>query len=185
VELARGACRALFLNRLKIAALLLIAALLGTGATMLLQAAPQPGPPARADDPPPPRAGPQRVEAPDRAGNAAISYGQAFLALRRGANPLGEKKLVAECLTLPLDADAREVATRAGYALRMLRRGAALPRCDWAVDPEQGIDIPYTHGEAARVLSALACLRARLRFEGGQNAEAVDDLVAALTLARH
>jgi RNA polymerase sigma factor (sigma-70 family) len=186
VELARGACRALVLNRLKIAgALLLVAALLGTGATMLLPAAPQPGPPAPADDPPPPEARPQRAGTPDRAANAAVPYGQAFLALRRGARPVGEKKLVAECLTLPLDADAREVVTRAGYALRMLRRGAALPRCDWAIDPEQGIDMPSSRGEAARVLAALACLRARLRFEEGQNAEALDDLVAALTLARH
>ncbi len=54
VALARGACRALFLNRLKIAgALLLIAGLLGTGATMLLKAAPQAGPPAPAGDPAP------------------------------------------------------------------------------------------------------------------------------------
>jgi hypothetical protein len=35
------------------------------------------------------------------------------------------------------------------------------------------------------VLSSLACLRARLRFAEGQNAEAVEDLIAALTLARH
>jgi hypothetical protein len=35
------------------------------------------------------------------------------------------------------------------------------------------------------MLSSLACVRARLRFEEGRNAEALDDLVAALTLARH
>ena len=35
------------------------------------------------------------------------------------------------------------------------------------------------------MLSALACLRARLRFEEGQSAAAVDDIVAAMTLGRH
>ena len=35
------------------------------------------------------------------------------------------------------------------------------------------------------MLTSLACLRARLRFEAGQNAEAIDDLLAAMTLGRH
>ena len=36
----------------------------------------------------------------------------------------------------------------------------------------------------ARVLSSLACLRARTRFEAGQNADAIDDIIAAMTLGR-
>ncbi|HEX5271141.1 MAG TPA: sigma-70 family RNA polymerase sigma factor, partial [Gemmataceae bacterium] len=52
VALARGAFRTMFLNKLKVAAaVLLAAAMLGTGATMLLRAAPPPVPPA----PPQPR----------------------------------------------------------------------------------------------------------------------------------
>jgi RNA polymerase sigma factor (sigma-70 family) len=189
VALARGTCRAMFLNKLKIAAaLLLVAAMLGTGATMLLRAAPQAGPPAQAGDQPSPKDRPQRAEvpgaAPDRGANAALPYGQAFIALRRGGHD--QEKLIADCLTMPLDAHAREIVTRAAYALRMVQRGAALPRCDWAVDRERGIEIlPSTHGDGARVLSALACLRARLRFEEGQSAAALEDIVAALTLARH
>jgi RNA polymerase sigma factor (sigma-70 family) len=182
VALANGAFRTLLLNKLKIAgALLLAAALLGKGTTMLLNAAPQ------AADQQPPEARPQRTAAsgaaPDRGANAALPYGQAFIALRRGVGD--QEKLIAGCLTMPLDAHAREVAARAAYALRMMRDGAALPRCDWAVDRDRGIEISYTHGDGARVLSALACLRARLRFEEGKNAEAVDDIVSALALARH
>jgi hypothetical protein len=86
---------------------------------------------------------------------------------------------------MPLDAQARQLVTRAAYALRMMRRGAAQPRCDWASDRERGIDLSFTHGDGAQVLSSLACLRARLRFEEGRKAEALDDIVAALTLARH
>jgi hypothetical protein len=95
------------------------------------------------------------------------------------------EKLFAGCLTMPLDAQARERVTRAAYALRMMRRGAALPRCDWASGFEPGIEISYSRGDGARVLSALACLRARLRFEDGHGAEAVDDVAAALAMARH
>jgi RNA polymerase sigma factor (sigma-70 family) len=182
VALARGTLRTTFLNKLRIAgALLLAVALLGTGAGMLPNAAPPAGPLARAADQPPRAEG--AGAAADRGANAALHYGQAFIALRRGAGD--QEKLIAGCLTMPLDAHAREVVNRSAYALRMMRRGAALPRCDWATDRERGIEIPYTHGEGARVLSALACLRARLRFEEGRDAEAVEDIVSALALARH
>jgi RNA polymerase sigma factor (sigma-70 family) len=181
VALARGAVRAMSPYRRRVAgALLLAAAVLGTGATMLLEAAPRTGPPVRAIGPPRDAEGSEAP--PDRGANAALPYGQAFIALRR----VGDRdKLVAECLTMPLDAHAREVVARGAYALRMMRRGAALPSCDWAADPEQGIEVPDTRGAGAGVLSALACLRARLRFADGQAAEAVDDTLAALTLARH
>jgi RNA polymerase sigma factor (sigma-70 family) len=184
VGLARGALRATYLNRLKVAgALVLVVAVLGTGATLLLKAAPPAGPLAQAAGPRPPEAGPQPGTAAGRGANAALRYGQAFIALRRG---VGDKdKLLADCLTMPLDAHARQLVSKAGYALQMMRRGAELPRCDWATDLERGIELPYTHADGARVLSALACLRARMRFEEGQGAEAIADVVAALALARH
>jgi RNA polymerase sigma factor (sigma-70 family) len=179
VALARGAVRAAFLNRLKVAgALLLAVAMLGAGTTLLLKAAPQAGPP--------PEAGAKPAEAADRGTNAAPRYGQAFVALRRVPGA-GSEKLRAECLTMPLDAHARELVSQAAYALRMLHRGAALPRCDWGARWDEGGagTWPLAHHQGAQTLSALACLRARLRFEEGQSAGAVDDLVAALALARH
>jgi RNA polymerase sigma factor (sigma-70 family) len=122
--------------------------------------------------------------APSEGGaNAALEYGQAFIALRRG---MGDpEKLIAECLTMPLDAHARELVTKAAYALRMVQAGAARPRCDWVSDWEPGIEVSYTHGDGARVLSSLGCLRARLRFEEGKSAEAIEDILAAMSLARH
>jgi RNA polymerase sigma factor (sigma-70 family) len=181
VALARGALRATFLNRVKVAgALLLAVALLGTPATMLLKA----GPPAPAAGQPSTQTQAKKDEAADKQKNAARSYGQAFIALRRVPQS-GERKLDQDCLTMPLDARAREVVTKASYALRMMRQGAALRRCDWAIDPERGIDLSFTHAAGARVLSSLACLRARLRFEEGHATDAIDDVVAALTLGRH
>src|SRR5262249_8642285 len=96
-----------------------------------------------------------------------------------------QRKLHTECVTMPLDAHTREVVTKAEYALRMMHRGAALPRCDWGICYDEGIHVRLPHMAGARMLPSLTCLRARMRFESGQNAEAIDDIVAALTLGRH
>jgi hypothetical protein len=120
----------------------------------------------------------------DLAANAALKYWQAFAQLPPMTDP-EKTKLAAECATMPLAVHARELVTRSAYALRMLHYGAALRRCDWGIGNEEGINTLLPHASGARVLSALACLRARLRFEEGHNAEAVDDLVAAFTLGRH
>jgi hypothetical protein len=120
----------------------------------------------------------------DLAANAALKYWQAFATLP-SFTKAEQTRLNAECLTMPLDAQAREFVTRGEYSLRMLHRGAALRRCAWGVSYEDGIYVRIPHAEATRALSALACLRARLRFEEGRNAEALDDVVAAMTVGRH
>jgi hypothetical protein len=122
--------------------------------------------------------------APDLGANAALKYWQAFATLPRFTEA-EQKKLNAGGHTMPLDADARKIVTRAAYALRMLHHGAALPHCDWGIDWKEGIEVRLPHNDAARTLSSLACLRARLRFEAGRNREGIEDLVAALTLGRH
>jgi RNA polymerase sigma factor (sigma-70 family) len=67
VALAKGAFRTMFLNKLQIAAaVLLTTGLLGTGATMLLRAAPQAPPPAQAVPQPPPEARLHRAEVADK-----------------------------------------------------------------------------------------------------------------------
>jgi hypothetical protein len=120
---------------------------------------------------------------PDLGAIATLKYWQAFAALPRLTE--AEQKKLAESLTEPLDERAREIVTKAEYALEMMHRGAALRRCDWGVGyEEQGIHVRLPHAQAARVLSSLACLRARIRFEEGRNAEAIDDVVAALALGR-
>jgi RNA polymerase sigma factor (sigma-70 family) len=183
VAMARRVVRAMFVARLKITGVLLLAAaMLTTGAAMLLKAAPQAAEP-------PSEVRTTSGQAPgvdrDRGANAALPYGQAFIALRRGLGPIGEKRLLAECQTLPLDAEARELLAKSAYALRMVQQGARIPHCDWRSDLERGIEVSLTHGEGARQLSALACLRARLRFAEGHAPEAIDDIIAALAMARH
>jgi hypothetical protein len=119
----------------------------------------------------------------DLSANAALKYWQAFAALPR-LTAAQEKKLDDECVTMPLDAHARKLVAEGDYALNMTRLGAAIPGCEWAIGFEEGIGQRLPHAQAARVLCSLSCLRARLRFEAGRDAAAVDDIVAALALGR-
>jgi hypothetical protein len=130
--------------------------------------------------------GPEPVGAgSDLAANAALKYWQAITTLPR-FTAAEHDQLTAECLTMPLDAGARRMVAEAGYALDMVHRGAALPRCDWAIGwPDEGIGNRLPYLEGATLLSSLACLRARVRFEEGQNALGVADILAAMTLSRH
>jgi hypothetical protein len=121
---------------------------------------------------------------PDVRRNAALKYWQAFATLPKFTHA-EESKFLAEYLSMPLDAHSREIVTKAAYALRMMHQGASLPYCDWALPYQEGVEMLLPQGPAARTLSALACLRARMRFEEGRNAEAIDDLVAAATMGRH
>lgn len=127
-----------------------------------------------------------RAEAPTGlSANAALHYWQAFATMPKFSDA-EKNKLTAEYLTMPLDSHAREIVGRSEYALRCLRRGAALPHCDWAIDWKgEGIDALMPQLAAARLLSTLACLHARLSLDEGRTAEARDDFVAALTLGRH
>jgi hypothetical protein len=125
------------------------------------------------------------AEAPsDLGANAALKYWQAFATLPKFTDA-EQTRLISEHLTMPLDAQTREIVSKAEYALRMMHHAAVLPRCDWGIDWEaDGIEVLLPQMGAARVLSSLACLRARMRFEQGHRAEALDDLVAATAMGR-
>jgi hypothetical protein len=114
--------------------------------------------------------------------NAALKYWQGFATLPRLTD--AEQNRLGEPLTVPLDKPVRDTLTRARYALDMMNRAAALPKCDWGIGYEEGVGTLLPYAPAARLTANLACLRARLRFEEGHGAEAVDDLVAALSLGR-
>jgi hypothetical protein len=119
---------------------------------------------------------------PDLSANAALKYWQAFASLPTFSD--ADQKRLGECLTMPLDAQARETVARARYALDMVQRGAALPHCEWGLGYEEGVGTLLPHAPAARLTANLACLRARLRFEEGRHAEALDDVIAGMTLGR-
>lgn len=127
---------------------------------------------------------PVKGAAGDLGANAALQYWQAFSTMPKFADA-EQSKLSADCLTMPLDARAREVVSTSAYALRLVHLGAALPRCEWGIDwDELGIEALLPQLSAARLLASIACVRARVRFGDGQSQAAVDDLMDALTLAR-
>src|SRR5262249_23245203 len=108
----------------------------------------------------------------DLGANAALKYWQAFATLPKFTDA-EQSRLMAEDLTMPVDAQARESVGKAEYALRMMHHGARLPRCDWGIGwEEDGVEVLLPQMTAARVLSSLACLRARIRFADGHGAEA-------------
>jgi hypothetical protein len=121
--------------------------------------------------------------APDTGGNAALKYWQAFATMPKLTD--ADQNRLAEYSDKPLDAQARESVSQAEYALQMMHRGAALRRCNWGITYEDGVFVRLPQANAARVLSTFARLRARMRFEEGRSAEAIDDLVAGVTLGRH
>jgi hypothetical protein len=116
--------------------------------------------------------------------NAALKYWQAFATMPKFTDA-EQTRLMSEHLTMPLDAQAREIVSKAEYALRMMHHATVLPHCDWGIDWEaDGIEVLLPQMGAARVLSSLACLRARMRFEEGRRAEALDDIIAATRMGR-
>jgi hypothetical protein len=122
----------------------------------------------------------------DAAANAALRYFRAYASLQQSRPPaIDMTALLGKYQTVPLDARAQELVDAGEGALRELCHGAALPQCVWALSVEDGLTADTSHRGVAGTLTALACLRARLRFQKGQSTDAVDDLLDAMTLTRH
>lgn len=121
---------------------------------------------------------------PDLNANAALKYWRGFANLPK-LDKDEQEKITQEAATMPLTPRVKEVVQLADWALHELYSGAAVPDCAWGITWEDGIGARLPEQQPGRLLAATACLRARLRFEEGHNAAAVDDLIAALTLARH
>jgi hypothetical protein len=116
--------------------------------------------------------------------NAALKYWQAFATLPKLTDG-EEKAVVREANTMPLDAHVQELVKSAAYSLRLMHVGATVRPCDWSIVwKQEGSGTLLPQLSAARVLSALAVLRARISFDDGSAQAAVDDCVAALALAR-
>jgi hypothetical protein len=117
--------------------------------------------------------------------NAALKYWTAFglmsdnLPKHRGAIHKAVETLG------PVGGELTELLQANEAALRELRRGAAQPRCEWGQSLEDGVNLPLPHAWRASLLGKLACLAAQRDFEQGKRAEAIDNLIAAMTLARH
>jgi hypothetical protein len=124
------------------------------------------------------------ADSPERDENAALKYWQAIASLPK-LKEADIQKFNEQNILKPLDEHETEILSKAEYALKLMKQGAALKRCDWGIPYEDGLDVLLPHMDGARMLTSLACLRARFLFGAGSNEAAIDDLVAALALARH
>ena len=115
--------------------------------------------------------------------NAALKYWTAFGLLP--ALDKDQEKIVQEWDKVPIDAAARKVIDQSNSSLLYLHRGAAIPRCDWSPNYEDGMHLLLPHLAKARTLANLAALRARSEFKQGNHKAGMEDVVALLRLARH
>src|SRR5688572_5494617 len=119
----------------------------------------------------------------DAAANAAVQYWQGFSLLPTLDSE--QERLVDNWHKVPIDAAAEKIISAAQPSLLYLHRGSKVARCDWGLDPNDGIGLLLPHLAKGRQLGRLAGLRARSRFERGEYDAAREDLVALLTLGRH
>ena len=116
--------------------------------------------------------------------NAALAYWQAFALLPE----LDEQREAARKRALaggPIDPAAIEIVESCAYAMQQMHRGAGIPHCNWGPDVEAGVDVQLPYVAKSRELARFACLRAQVRFEQQRPAEAIDGLIATMTLGRH
>ena len=129
------------------------------------------------------------VPAADGIPNAALKYWQAFSTMP----PIGEKlneKITVACseagFAHNVDKQLAELTIKGEYSLRMLHHGASIRSCDWGADLRaDGAETVLPHLAKARQLARLALVRARLSLERQDDEKALDDIIAAMTIARH
>src|SRR5207248_831999 len=92
--------------------------------------------------------------------NAATYYRQAFALLPQKPDDPDIKAMKEAGDGPPTPA---EVALVRKYdpAAQLLRRGAAVPRCDWGLDRTKGPDLLITHLQPTRTMAYLIALRFR------------------------
>jgi hypothetical protein len=122
-------------------------------------------------------------ERSDLATNAALQYWQAFSQMPTPSE--AQKKLVEDLTSDPRDPEAEKLLAASQTSLMYLHRGAALARCDWGLEYNDGISMLMPHLAKARDLARLAALDARRAFQRGNWKAARRDATSIMVLARH
>ena len=117
------------------------------------------------------------------ADNAALVYWQAF-ALLPELNDAQTKSLDDVLRGQEANDEVSKTLRQASESLRQMRRARKYSQCEWGLEYERGIEMTLPHLSQSRELSKVACARARIRFEEGKRQAAIDDVMAAMTMAR-
>jgi hypothetical protein len=119
----------------------------------------------------------------DVGANAAVQYWQGFSLLPTLDDD--QEKLLDNWQKIPIDATSEKILSAAQSSLLYLHRGSKIAKCNWGLDPNDGIGLLLPHLAKARQLGRLAGLRARSHFQRGEYDAGREDLIALLTLGRH
>jgi hypothetical protein len=133
-------------------------------------------------------AGESETVTPDLGRNAALTYWRAFAVspeMTKDELNIISPRPGTEPPKVPPEKKA-QLVEQWRVALELMREVAAVPQCDWGIDYEKdgpGVQLPQL--AKARALARAAAFRARYFWEKGQRKDAVDDLRAAVIMARH
>jgi len=120
----------------------------------------------------------------DLATNAALQYWQAFSQMP--TLDKDQERVLGEWSTVSLDEPAVNKLLDASRAsLMYLHRGAALAKCDWGLDYNDGISMLMPHLAKARDLARLAALDGRRAFEHRNWKAGRQCATSIMVLARH
>jgi hypothetical protein len=130
-----------------------------------------------------------RADPPPQAANAVESYREAMAMMKSISDE--DRQRLGLCgsdgcwvVTTPLDPPTIDLLVRQQQAIALVRQAVDIPHADWGPrqgDTERLLEIV---NEVPR-LSALMVLQARRELSRSQQEQAIDDLMAAMTLARH
>ena len=109
--------------------------------------------------------------------NAATFYRQAFEVLPDTSDP--DWTILNTPDAIRLDETAVRFVQKHESTVQLLRKGAAVLRCDWGSGPDP------LNLDKARTLASVARLRARLLYQQGKHSDAMEDAVALLAYSRH
>jgi hypothetical protein len=123
-------------------------------------------------------------------GNAALAYQRVARMLAADENWSEQQEQSRDWLAMPLDElpfdDLRQLLGRHGSNLDQLVKASRFEECDWGIPVRQdGFSALLPHLSEMRNAARLLCLRIRLLVHDQDYDDAVVDLRAGMTLARH
>ena len=139
--------------------------------------------PSKSNESPTTQPGDLSATADISSGNAALQYWQAFALIPppEAVTP----QMLADWNKVTLDETVRKAVQSSERSLYFMHRAMKYDTCEWGLADELGAEMPLPHLSKSRELGRLALLRARLRIEDNNAAEAMDDAIATLWLSRN
>jgi hypothetical protein len=120
--------------------------------------------------------------------NAALRYWMAFAMMQDPSTDEATKNLlqaVAEGRAPWDEPRLGSLLDANDEAVRTMRRAAALPNCDWALEYELGPELPIAHLARARVLARLNTLAGVRAMASGNARDAIPIWIAGIRFAQH